>query len=234
MKEPQKLNPKKRNFMKLVKLVMTTLMVASMAISFAEEAEKATTQECAKDKQEAVAKEPKRVAPKDSGARQQRPRDEDRRQNLRQFNRPDDVGPQSMMLRMFEDPEICEQLELDPAVRKEIAAAFQIIDEKVDAKRDALGAFQANQAKLLVANASEADIMEAVDKVWSTRAEIAKMQISKLLILRSKLTEEQIKKIDQVRSERFRTRRMEQVPEVRERSDKAPKEGIGVKLRGGS
>ncbi len=213
--------------MKLSRLLVPAMMVASVTISFAEDAEKANTQAPAKDKEEVVAKEPKRVAPKDGEAPQQRSRDEGRRQNVRQFNRPDDVSPQSMMLRMFEDPEICDQLGLEPAVRKEIVDAFKVIDKQVDAKREALGEFQVTQAKLLVAGASEADVMAAVDKVWSTRAEIAKMQISKLLILRGKLTEEQIKKIDQVRAERFRTRRMEQKPETHERSDKAPKEGRG-------
>lgn len=213
--------------MKLSKFLVPTIMVASMAISFAEEAEKANLHVSEKDKEEVVTKEPKRIAPKDGEARQQRARDENRRPNERHFNRPDDAGPQSMMLRMFEDPEICEQLGLDLAVRKEIGAAFKVIDKKVDAKREALGGFQATQAKLLVDGASEVDIMAAVDKVWSTRAEIAKMQISKLLILRGKLTEEQIKKIDKVRAERFRTRRMEQMPEARPGSDKAPKEGRG-------
>lgn len=213
--------------MKLSRLLVPAIMVASLTIGFAEEAEKVNLQAPVKDKEEAVAKEPRRVTPERGEARQQRSRDEIRRQNVRQLNRPDDVGPQSMMLRLFEDPETREQLGLDPAVREEIGVAFKTIDKKVDAKRKDLGALQATQAKLLVDGASEADIMMAVDKVWSTRAEIAKMQISKLLILRSKLTEEQIKKIDQVRAARFHTRRMEQMPEARERSDKDPREGRG-------
>ena len=213
--------------MKLSRLLVPAIMVASLASSFAEETETPNLKESAKDKEEVVAKEPEPAAPKDGEARRQRTREEDRRQNERHFNRPDDVSPQSMMLRMFEDPEICEQLGLDPAVRKEIGDAFKVIDKKVEAKRETLGEFQANQAKLLVTDASEADVMAAVDKVWSARAEIAKMQISKLLLLRGKLTEEQIKKIDQVRAERFRTRRMEQKPEAREGSAKAPKEGRG-------
>lgn len=211
--------------MKLSTLVIPAMLMASMTVSFAEEAANATPEVAAQDKKEVVAKEARRIAPKDGEARQQRPRDEARRQNVRQFNRPDDVGPQSIMLRMFEDPEICEQLGLEPSVRKEIGDAFKVIDQKVDGMRESLAEFQANQAKLLVANASEADIMAAVDKVWSARAEIAKMQISKLLVLRGKLTEEQIKKIDKVRAERFHTRRMEQMPETREGSNKAPKEG---------
>lgn len=211
--------------MKLSRLLVPVMMVTSMTVGFAEEAEKANLPEIAKDKKEVVAKEPKRVAPKDGLARQQRGRDEERKQNMRHFNRPDDVGPQSIMLHMFEDPQICEQLGLDPVVRKEISEAFKVIDKQVDAKREALGDLQAAQAKLLVAGAPEADIMTAVDKVWSTRGEIAKMQISKLLILRGKLTEEQIKKIDHVRAERFRTRRMEQMPEAREGSNKPSKAG---------
>ncbi len=213
--------------MKLSKLLVPAIVVAGITIGFAEEAEKASLQECAKDKKETIAKDPTRVAPKDGEAHPQRLRNENQKLNRRHFNRPTDVAPQSVMLRMFEDPEICEQLGLEPTVRKEIADAFKVIDKEVDTKREALAGFQATQAQLLVADASEADIMAAVDQVWNTRAEIAKMQISKLLILRGKLTEKQIKKIDQVRAERFPTRRMEQPPEIREGANKAPKVGRG-------
>ena len=58
--------------------------------------------------------------------------------------------------------------------------------------------------------AAKETIMEAVEKVWKCRGEIAKLQTAKVIELQSHLTDEQIKKIDAVRAEEFRTRRMRQ------------------------
>lgn len=215
--------------MKFQTLLVPAMLVAGVTISFAQENDPAQKQEGKREKSEVVTKEQRKTPPKDREAHQQEPREGSPGQNERQFRRPDEAGPQSMMLRMVEDPEFCEKLGLSPEVREEIGAEFKKIDKAVDAKREALAELQANQAKLIVDRASEEEVMAAVDKVWSVRAEIAKMQTMKLLKLRSKLTEEQIKKIDQIRTEHFRTRRMDSSHDGEGGPARAPREGHETK-----
>ncbi len=211
--------------MKFTSLLVPAMLAAGVTASFAQESENAKKHEGKRDRSEVVAKEQKKTPPKDVEKRQQKPREDGRGQNERQFRRPDDAGPQSMMLRMFEDPEFCEKLGLSSEVREQIGDEFKKIDKSVDAKREELADLQANQAKLIVDRASEDEVMAAVDKAWQARAEIAKMQTLKLLKLRSKLTEEQIKKIDQVRNEHFRTRRLDQIREGEGGQARGPRDG---------
>ncbi len=199
--------------MRFSTILVPAMLAAGAAAGFAQEDENAGKREGRRERPEVAADEPRKTPPKDGEAHRPKPREEGRPQNVRPQRGLGEAGPRSVMLRMFEDPEFCEKLGLSPADRVEIADQFRRIDQSVDAKRMELADLQANQAKLIVDGAAEEEIMEAVDKVWRARAEIAKMQTSKLLKLRSKLTEEQIRKIDQVRTEHFRTRRLEQLRE---------------------
>lgn len=125
----------------------------------------------------------------------------------------DSILSQTMLLRILENPEACDKIGLDPDVHKALVVAFEAIDKQVDAKRVDLVYLQATQAKLIVDGADEADVMLAVDAVWKARAEIAKFQTAKLLKVRGLLTEEQVKRLDEVCQEIFRERRLKQLRE---------------------
>ena len=140
-----------------------------------------------------------------------RPEGEVRRRDMWVGEGLDGLAGQSMMLRMLERPEASARLGIQPEVREKILASFKTIDGDIAAKRVELTALQRAQAKLMADRAAKDAIMEAVDKVWTCRGEIAKLQTAKVIELQSHLTDEQIKKIDAVRAEEFRTRRMRQM-----------------------
>ena len=143
--------------------------------------------------------------------RQQRPDAEGRRREMWIGEGFDGPGGQSMMLRLLDNPETSARLGIQPEVRDKILASFRTIDNEIAARRTELVALQRAQAKLMADRAPEEAVMEAVDKVWKCRGEIAKLQTAKVLELQSNLTDEQIKKIDTVLAEEFRTRRMRQL-----------------------
>ena len=143
--------------------------------------------------------------------RPSRPEGESRRRDMWIGEGLDGLAGQSMMLRMLERPEAAARLGIQPDVRDKILASFKTIDDDIAAKRAALAELQRHQAKLMAERAAKEAVMEAVDKVWKCRGEIAKLQTAKVIELQSHLTDEQIKKIDAVRAEEFRTRRMRQL-----------------------
>lgn len=196
--------------MRYQSIVVPAIMLAGMAVGFAEEAAKVETE---KKPEPAVRAE--KPAPEKHEMRRMR-EGGDRRpdgvrlREMRVAEGMDGTGGRDMLIRMLEDPEACKAMGLEPEARKKIAESFKKIDESIDAKRKELGELQANQGKLISGRASEEEVMAAVDKVWKCRADIAKLQTSKVIQLRSHLSDEQIRKIDEARNERFRTRRMRQ------------------------
>lgn len=138
----------------------------------------------------------------------------------------DGIGGQSMMLRMLDNPEISARLGIQPELRDTILECFKKIDDTIAAHRTTLFQLQRNQAKLMAERASKEAVMEAVDQVWKCRGEIAKLQTAKVLELQKHLTDEQIKKIDAVRAEEFRTRRLRQLREGdrQSKNDDAPRD----------
>lgn len=125
--------------------------------------------------------------------------------------RENSVQYQTMLLQILDEPEAREKIGLDPDVYQELVTVFKAIDKQVADKQADLGYLQATQAKLIVDGAAEPDVMAAVDAVWKARAEIAKLMTVKLLKVRALLTKEQVEKLNEVRREIFRARRMEQL-----------------------
>ena len=131
------------------------------------------------------------------------------------------ANPGSMLTLMFNDPEVSKELGLDAEERAKIEKVFAEADAKIKIKRSDLKKAAAEQARLITSRAPEDDVMKAVELVGGLRTDIAKLQTRKVIELRKHLTDEDIKKIDSVRRDRFRTRH----PERRLNSDEASKTG---------
>ena len=197
--------------MKLQKMMVPAVMFASLSCGFAGEApalpnaKPALSADLLKEAaMEARANRPHdmREAGRPGGGR---------RQDMRIAEGLDEMGPQSMLIRMFEDPNAVKEMGLTPEVQATIAESFKKADAQINAKRAELKDLQRNQAKLMADRAKADEVMAAVDKAWACRAEIAKLQTGKVLELRSHLTDDQINNLDKVRREQFRTRRMRQL-----------------------
>ena len=198
--------------MNTIRLMIPALMVAGAIACFAEPA--ASLPENAAKPETAKAEDgPRRprMEPRSREGRPARPEGESRRREMWIGEGLDGLAGQSMMLRMLDRPETAARLGIQPEVRDKILASFKTLDNDIAAKRAALLELQRHQAKLMAERAAKEAVMEAVDKVWDCRGEIAKLQTAKVLELQSHLTDEQIKKIDAVRAEEFRTRRMRQL-----------------------
>lgn len=219
--------------MRYQRIVVPAIMLAGLTVGFAEEAAKVEA-----EKKPEVAVSAEKAAPEKHEMRRMREGGEGRPEGLR---RPggerfremrvaegmDGAVGQSMLIRMFEDPEACKAMGLEPEAREKIAASFKQIDESINVKRAELGELQVSQGKLMSSRASEEEVMAAVDKVWKCRADIAKLQTSKVIQLRSHLSDEQIKKIDEIRNEQFRTRRMRQEDGAEGGKPRGPREERG-------
>lgn len=213
--------------MRYQSMLMPAVMLAGMAVGFAEEAAKVEPEKKAESAVRAEKPEPELRRMREGAERRpdgmRRP-DGGRFRELRVAEGMDGLGAQSMLIRMFEDPEACKAMGIEPEVRGKIADSFKKIDESINAKRKELGELQGTQGKLIDGRASEEEVMAAVDKVWKCRADIAKLQTSKVIQLRSHLSDEQIKKIDEIRNERFRTRRMRQLDGSERGEPRGPRE----------
>lgn len=228
--------------MNTIRLMIPALMAAGAIACFAEPAAKSPANAAKPEAAKAAdgLRRP-RMEPRGRERRPGRPEGENRRRNMWVGTSLDAPAGQSMMLRMLDHPETAERLGIQPEVRAQILASFQAVDNAIADKRKELLALQRHQAKLMAERADRDVIMEAVDKVWDCRGEIAKLQTAKVIELQSHLTDEQIKKIDAVRTEEFRTRRMRQLrdgetPPGREdaqRGKDAPAKPEGAKTREG-
>ena len=209
--------------MKLQKMMVPAVMFASMTCGFAGEAP------ALPDVKPALSADQLNEAA--TQARTNRPHDMrdagrpggDRRQDMRIAEGLDEMGPQSLLIRMFEDPDAVKEMGLTPEVQAAIAESFKKADAQINAKRAELKDLQRNQAKLMADRAKDDEVMAAVDKAWACRSEIAKLQTGKVLELRSHLTDDQINNLDKVRREQFRTRRMRQLQDGEGRDMRGPR-----------
>ena len=204
--------------MRIRYLLVPAMLVAGVAGSLADEAAEkpvaAVADEATVDKSAGVeVKAGKAAAERPSPRRLQRG----------EGPRGDPVLYHTMLFQILDEPEAREKIGLDPDVYQELVTIFKTIDKQVSAKRADLGYLQATQAKLIVDGAAEPDVMAAVDAVWKARADIAKFQTAKLLKVRALLTEEQVKKLDEVRREIHRARRKDQLREGE--ADRPAREG---------
>ena len=197
--------------MNTIRLMITALMAAGAIACFAEPAVESSTN-ATKPEAPKAGNGPRRprMEQRSREARPARPEGENRRREMWVGEGRDGLVGQSMMLRMLDRPETAARLGIQPDVRDKILASFKTIDDDIAAKLAELAELQRQQAKLMAERAAKETIMEAVEKVWKCRGEIAKLQTAKVIELQSHLTDEQIKKIDAVRAEEFRTRRMSQ------------------------
>ena len=200
--------------MNTIRLMIPALMAAGAIACFAEPAApppvNTVKPEAKATRAEDGPRRP-RMEPRVRDGRPARPEGDSRRRDMWIGEGLDGLAGQSMMLRMLDRPETAARLGIQPEVRDKILASFKTLDNDIAAKRAALLELQRHQAKLMAERAAKEAVMEAVDKVWDCRGEIAKLQTAKVLELQSHLTDEQIKKIDAVRAEEFRTRRMRQL-----------------------
>lgn len=202
--------------MNTIRLMIPALMAAGAIACFAEpaadsraNADRPKVSKAESSKAEDGPRRP-RLEPGSREGRPARPEGE-RRREMWVGEGLDGLAGQSMMLRMLERPEAAARLGIQPDLRDKILASFKTIDDGIAAKRAELAELQRHQARLMAERAAKEVVLEAVDKVWKCRGEIAKLQTAKVLELQSHLTDEQIKKIDAVRAEEFRTRRMRQM-----------------------
>jgi len=202
--------------MNTIRLMITALMAAGAIACFAEPAVESSANaakpEAPKVESPKAGNGPRRprMEQRSREARPARPDGEKRRREMWVGEGRDGLVGQSMMLRMLDRPETTARLGIQTDVRDKILASFKAIDDDIAAKLVELAELQRQQAKLMAERAAKETIMEAVEKVWKCRGEIAKLQTAKVIELQSHLTDEQIKKIDAVRAEEFRTRRMRQ------------------------
>lgn len=115
----------------------------------------------------------------------------------------------SLLIMMFNDPEISDELGISEDDRQKIQESFADLDENISIELEKLRRAAAAQAELVSARAPEEDIMRAVEKVGLHRTEIAKLQTRKVIELRKHLSDEKIKEVDRVRRQRFRMNRVE-------------------------
>ena len=133
----------------------------------------------------------------------------------------------SMLTLMFNDPEVSQELGLDAEERSKIEKIFAEADEAIKAKHSELRKAAEEQTWLISTRAPEADVMKAVEVVGGLRTDIAKLQTRKVIELRKHLTDEDIKKIDAVRRDKFRMRDPGQRPAAGE--ERRSGEGRGAK-----
>ena len=176
--------------MNTIRLMITALMAAGAIACFAEPAVESSTN-ATKPEAPKAGNGPRRprMEQRSREARPARPEGENRRREMWVGEGRDGLVGQSMMLRMLDRPETAARLGILPDVRDKILASFKAIDDDIAAKDP---------------------ILAALEHARPPRGALAKPQTAKVIELQSHLTDEQIKKIDAVRAEEFRTRRMRQ------------------------
>lgn len=120
-------------------------------------------------------------------------------------------APQSMLIRMFENPDISGKLDIEQSVRDEITAAFKEIDESVVKVREELVLATRKQTEAIATKAGEQEVVAAVEEVGKHRTEIAKLQTKKLMILRNRLSDKDIKALEAARRAYYTERRRQQL-----------------------
>ena len=118
---------------------------------------------------------------------------------------------QNLLLRVLENPQVAERLQLTEAQRDALGKVFKEFDAELETIRPKLEEALKVQAGLLgEINLDRDKLMAAVEDAWKLRTEIAKIQTRKLLALRSQLTADQINRAREMMNERmemFRQRR---------------------------
>ena len=116
------------------------------------------------------------------------------------------VGGQTSIDRIMTNEEAIVKTGIDKAKFDEIKKSYKEYNGKIEELQKALVPQSEAQAKLVAEKGSEEDVGAAVEALWKTRAEIAKLQAFKALKTNKLLTTEELAKIREVDMEIIRAR----------------------------
>jgi hypothetical protein len=139
-----------------------------------------------------------------------------------------------MLTHVLRNPEVRDEIGVSAEVFKAIQeGTFELRKQQVDLRADLQKAAM-EQARLMMAEETERDeLMAAVEKTGAIRTKLAKLRMEQLLLVRSKLSSEQLDKLRGLVAQRHRRRApmREKIERRRrdrgaaERSDRRPFEG---------
>ena len=104
---------------------------------------------------------------------------------------------QNPLQRILSDDAAIARTGIDKEKIDAIKDAFKKYDDKITELEKDLPTQQEKQAKLVADKASEEEVGAAVDALFKTRAEIAKLQTFKILKVNKSLTSEELEKVTQ-------------------------------------
>jgi hypothetical protein len=109
------------------------------------------------------------------------------------------------------EPEVAEQLKLEPAQVKTLKEALAKTKKQEEHLREKLEAAGKEQAELLSAEGEidEKAVMKAIEKTGKIRTQMAKLRIEPILLVKKTLTEEQLATSRKMIHERMKKHREE-------------------------